>query len=260
MIYRAPVGEARSAIRQLNEIFPQEEGGESETVQATRDFLQLRNTHSNTKKKMVKVYAFPAGNTLDYHLKFLKKVLKRFRDKVVQKPEKSDVTLVFCPIVSRFETDVGCALSRVPDSARECMILVAMHHTFDPNYALPSQRQMEEHGVTLFVDCLFFEHKGLLRCSRNKNAIKEVRRQLKQRRKEPPALRWRCGSSLHEREPAHSRGNKRINLGNEGTRGRTDGRRARKRDERETKGRERTKRRAAADGWSEEQQPPQRQQ
>lgn len=64
--------------------------------------------------------------------------------------------------------------------AKECkkMILVAMHHTFDKDYTLPSHREQSYDGVILLVDCLFFENKGLLSCPRNKKAVKTVRKEV----------------------------------------------------------------------------------
>lgn len=58
------------------------------------------------------------------------------------------------------------------------VILVAMHHTFDEDYTLPNHRVLDNSAVTLFVDCLFFEKKGLLTCSRNKEAVKKVREEV----------------------------------------------------------------------------------
>lgn len=59
---------------------------------------------------MKKIYIHVAGNTLGSHTKFLRKLTQKGA-KVVESPEKSDVTIVFCPIVSRFETDIQSALS-----------------------------------------------------------------------------------------------------------------------------------------------------
>uniref|UniRef100_A0A3Q3M4J3 Uncharacterized protein n=1 Tax=Mastacembelus armatus TaxID=205130 RepID=A0A3Q3M4J3_9TELE len=95
------------------------------------------------------------------------------------KLENSDATVVFCPIVSRFETDVDSALSSISGKHLQILksrnvILVAMHHTYDPNYALPTNRQMEARGVRLCVDCLFYEKTGLLSCAHNKKSVKKV--------------------------------------------------------------------------------------
>lgn len=55
---------------------------------------------------------------------------------------------------------------------KEKLVLVAMHHTFDPDYILPDNRNLEQ--FELSVDCLFFEKTGLYKCPRNKKAIKKI--------------------------------------------------------------------------------------
>uniref|UniRef100_A0A087YHK1 Uncharacterized protein n=1 Tax=Poecilia formosa TaxID=48698 RepID=A0A087YHK1_POEFO len=87
-------------------------------------------------------------------------------------PDLSDYTIVFCPIVSRFETDIQSALSTVSGSRK--VILVAMHHTYDPNYTLPDKRSFDNTAVKLLVEFLFFEKKGLLKCPRNSKAKKAI--------------------------------------------------------------------------------------
>lgn len=59
---------------------------------------------------MKKIYVFKAGNTLGAHEKIVKKLTKRGA-KVVEEPDDSLETVVFCPIVSRYETDINSALS-----------------------------------------------------------------------------------------------------------------------------------------------------
>ena len=60
-------------------------------------------------EKMKKIFPYEAGKTLDSHKEFLRKLTKRGAKKV--ELDKSDVTIVFCPIVSRYETDINSALS-----------------------------------------------------------------------------------------------------------------------------------------------------
>ncbi|KAK9530497.1 hypothetical protein VZT92_011993 [Zoarces viviparus] len=127
---------------------------------------------------MTKIYAYIAGKTLNSHQAFLQKLTKKGA-KVVESPEKSDVIIVFCPIVSRYKTDIESALSNVPgDNPDQKLILVAMHHTFDKDYIFPKTEQ-ERCRVVLHVDCLFHEGTGLLTCPCNKEAVKMVRTKLK---------------------------------------------------------------------------------
>lgn len=144
---------------------------------------------------------------MDCHKKFVKK-LKRKGAKLVDSPKESDVTIVFCPIVSRFETDIKAALSSISgkhaemhmkmllhvlsfsciiyslmcvctkDLECEKVILVAMHHTFDTKYTIPNYRDLNNRAVILLVDCLFFETKGLLKCPLNRKAFKDIRKEV----------------------------------------------------------------------------------
>ncbi|GAA6225460.1 uncharacterized protein LOC103481128 [Lates japonicus] len=129
---------------------------------------------------MVRIYSYEAGKTLESHESILRKLAKKGAKKV-NSPEKRDATIIFCPIVSRFETDINTALeaasSEIPDLEHRKVIVVAMHHTFDPNYTLPNSRHTSR-GVTLLVDCLFYEKKGFLVCSQNKMAVKKVCKEL----------------------------------------------------------------------------------
>lgn len=152
-----------------------------------------------TKKKIL---VATAGNTLGCHKKFIKKLKKKGASEVTDK-DKSDIVILFCPIVSRFECDITAALSYAKGKDDGCenkqisfvimmqtldflsfpppkenkwnkLVLVAMHHTFDKAYVLPQHRNIEGRGIELLVECLFHENTGLLKCPRNKEAQKKV--------------------------------------------------------------------------------------
>ena len=53
-----------------------------------------------------------AGNTVNSHSKFVSKLTRRGA-KLATSPEASDALIVFCPIVSRFESDIEAALCDV---------------------------------------------------------------------------------------------------------------------------------------------------
>lgn len=67
---------------------------------------------------MVKIYPRVAGKTLGCDVKLLERIKKKGA-KVVESLEESDVTVVFCPIVSRFETDVNEALTSLSGKHEE---------------------------------------------------------------------------------------------------------------------------------------------
>ncbi|KAJ8396250.1 hypothetical protein AAFF_G00021170 [Aldrovandia affinis] len=85
--------------------------------------------------------------------------------------EDCDIILAFFPISSRTGVDIGEALQRIPD--HKSAILVMIHHTYDPNYIVPENRN-EIRSDVLAVDILFHEKKGLLNCQRNDLAVDTV--------------------------------------------------------------------------------------
>uniref|UniRef100_A0A8C8HSB8 Uncharacterized protein n=1 Tax=Oncorhynchus tshawytscha TaxID=74940 RepID=A0A8C8HSB8_ONCTS len=91
--------------------------------------------------------------------------------------EECDVILAFCPIVSRAGTDIEAALEQIP--AGKPVILVVLHHTFDPDYTVPDSSRLVTRGdEILTVDCLFHENQGLLECPRNESVLKDILKKL----------------------------------------------------------------------------------
>ncbi|KAK3542353.1 hypothetical protein QTP86_025926 [Hemibagrus guttatus] len=91
--------------------------------------------------------------------------------------EDSDVNVVFCPIVSRAGTDIAATLSRLQDD--KPTIVCVLHHTFDHNYSAPCSRSYERNNL-IMVDILFHEDSGLLKISKNDEAISRAGNYLKQ--------------------------------------------------------------------------------
>ncbi|KAK6297434.1 hypothetical protein J4Q44_G00320170 [Coregonus suidteri] len=55
------------------------------------------------------------------------------------------------------------------------VILVVLHHSFDPDYTVPDSSRLVTRGdVILTVDCLFHESKGLRGGPRNEEAIRKI--------------------------------------------------------------------------------------
>jgi hypothetical protein len=55
------------------------------------------------------------------------------------------------------------------------VILVVLHHTFNPDYTVPySSRLVTRSDVILTVDCLFHESLGLLDCPHNDAAVRNI--------------------------------------------------------------------------------------
>ncbi|KAL7834435.1 hypothetical protein SRHO_G00286820 [Serrasalmus rhombeus] len=116
------------------------------------------------------------GNTLGSHKEFVRILCKR-RAELQEVPtvEKCDVILAFCPVVSVAGIDTKNALQQLNDvSGSRPVVLVVLHHTFDPELIVLDSSRSVNREETLTVDCLFHEDKGLLQCRRNDEALSRV--------------------------------------------------------------------------------------
>ncbi|XP_029532554.1 uncharacterized protein LOC115139383 isoform X2 [Oncorhynchus nerka] len=126
---------------------------------------------------MDKFFTVVTGNTLGSHEKLMNRLAAKKHLTVVTSLEESDVILAFCSIVSRAGTDIEAALKQIP--AGKPVILVVLHHTFEPDYTVPDSSRLVTRGdVILTVDCLFYENQGLLECPRNEEAIEKILKSL----------------------------------------------------------------------------------
>ncbi|XP_055740951.1 uncharacterized protein LOC129825143 isoform X2 [Salvelinus fontinalis] len=126
---------------------------------------------------MDKFFTVVTGNTLGFHKELIHRLAAKRHLTEVMSLEESDVILAFCPIVSRAGTDVEAALQQIP--AGKPVILVVLHHTFDPDYTVPnSSKLVTREDVILTVDCLFHESNGLPKCPRNEEAIRKIQERL----------------------------------------------------------------------------------
>nr|XP_055055817.1 uncharacterized protein LOC129440466 isoform X1 [Misgurnus anguillicaudatus] len=99
--------------------------------------------------------------------------------------DKCDVIVVFCPIVSRAGTDISAALNQL-DNVDKRIILVVLHHTFDPDKTIPDSNAAVNREKTFAVDCLFYEDDGLLQCQTNEDAFEKIGRYLEMENIEKP--------------------------------------------------------------------------
>ncbi|XP_056873353.1 uncharacterized protein LOC130516325 isoform X7 [Takifugu flavidus] len=102
--------------------------------------------------------------------------MKRVGHTEVNIQEDADYYLVFCPVRHRIKTEIEEALEGLPDN--KAVILVVMHHTFDPDLVIVESRLQElPRNVRLTVDSLF--HQGrLLWCNRNDIAWNQIQKSL----------------------------------------------------------------------------------
>ncbi|XP_066508832.1 high mobility group nucleosome-binding domain-containing protein 5-like [Hoplias malabaricus] len=127
-------------------------------------------------REKVKFFCAVEGKTLNSHLEFIKHLKEGpFDVEEVFNVEESDFILFFCPIVSRPETDIEAALQNLQRlSDTKPVVLVVLHHTFNPHITLKDSSRSVNRKNTLTVDCVFHEDRGLLQCPRNQDAVKKV--------------------------------------------------------------------------------------
>ncbi|XP_047664136.1 uncharacterized protein LOC113660615 isoform X2 [Tachysurus fulvidraco] len=124
--------------------------------------------HGNTR-----YFVMITGNTLDSHKTFLDRLSISSNLHEVRAVNKSDVIIAFVPVVSRAGTDILSAMEIIPKD--KPVVLVILHHTFDPDIVVPDVRRHVNRTDVFAVDCLFHEDQGLLRCLRNDDAINAVK-------------------------------------------------------------------------------------
>ncbi|KAL7834442.1 hypothetical protein SRHO_G00286890 [Serrasalmus rhombeus] len=138
--------------------------------------------------RMIPYFTIVTGKTLEAD-KTIKKILqkKTVRLKEVFTEEESDFVLVFCVVTSVAKYDIITALQKlneIPDITP--VVLVVLHHTFDPGSAVPDSSEWVTRENTLTVDTLFHEDKGLLRCPKNDKALLNITEWLKLKEKVSP--------------------------------------------------------------------------
>ncbi|XP_056879675.1 uncharacterized protein LOC130520119 isoform X15 [Takifugu flavidus] len=122
-----------------------------------------------------KFFVYVASETKNAHMEWVSK-MKRVGHTEVNIQEDADFYLVFCPVKSRIKTDIDEALEGLPDN--KAIILVVMHHTFDPDLVIVESRLQElPRNVHLTVDSLFYRGR-LLRCNRNDIAWNQIQKSL----------------------------------------------------------------------------------
>ncbi|XP_023808549.1 uncharacterized protein LOC105357202 isoform X4 [Oryzias latipes] len=92
--------------------------------------------------------------------------------------EESCITIVFCPVTSRTGTDAEAAMEKVPGG--DPVILVLMHYSQEPKHISSSKLLSSNPNVVLEINIVYHDKKnGLLGCEQNKNAVLELKEELK---------------------------------------------------------------------------------
>ncbi|XP_054910338.1 uncharacterized protein si:ch211-245h14.1 isoform X2 [Poeciliopsis prolifica] len=115
-----------------------------------RNMSQQRDTGCGRR-----FYVLVAGKTEGAHHSIVGK-LRNAGQVEVYSHRDCDCVLVICPIASRVQTDITEALNKAPND--KPIILVVMHHTFNPNHIIAeSRRQVHHQNVRLTVDYFFHQ-------------------------------------------------------------------------------------------------------
>ncbi|KAK3509859.1 hypothetical protein QTP70_015971 [Hemibagrus guttatus] len=127
-------------------------------------------------KGITRCFVMVLGNTMDSHKTFMDHLTISPRLREVHSINDSDDIIAFVPVVSRAGTDIQAAMNKIPKD--KPVVLVMLHHTFNPDAVVPDVRSYVDRKDVFVVDCLFHEDQGLLRCPRNDDAIRAVKNHL----------------------------------------------------------------------------------
>ncbi|XP_060719388.1 restin homolog isoform X1 [Tachysurus vachellii] len=134
-----------------------------------------------TEKSYLKFKLILSGKTLNSHEDFITHLNQRVHLKEVNTEDECDFILGFCTIVSRAGTDIEAAMKRLHNiSGTKPVVLVVLHHTFDPECVVPDSIKCVNRKNMIAVDCLFYEDKGLLQCLKNKESLDKTSQYLKE--------------------------------------------------------------------------------
>ncbi|XP_073696886.1 uncharacterized protein [Garra rufa] len=142
----------------------------------TRTTIRAESTRNTIFNKGVKVWSILTGKTAMSHKHIISTLQTRIEDlREVQTVDKSDIVMVFCPIVSRVGTDIDAALKAFSNyTETKLAVLVVIHHTFDPEKMVPESSKCVNRTDILTVDYLFYEDTGLLKCQKNSDSTDKV--------------------------------------------------------------------------------------
>ncbi|XP_053347704.1 uncharacterized protein LOC128518578 isoform X2 [Clarias gariepinus] len=125
-----------------------------------------------------RIFSKVFGNTMNSHEFFMDRLKSNANLLEVSSENDCDVLISFVPIVSRAGTDIQAALEKIPKHSYKHIILVVLHHTFDPDFIAPDSRYSVNRNDVFAVDCLYYEDQGLLNCKNNDEALERVRTHL----------------------------------------------------------------------------------
>ncbi|KAF4090891.1 hypothetical protein AMELA_G00030750 [Ameiurus melas] len=148
---------------------------------SSNEFTPERVTRLRSPFKMtqatIRVFVKVLGRTMKSDKTFMDHLKISTKLRKVNSVNDSDVIIAFVPIVSRAGTDIAAAMEKIP--LNKPVVLVVLHHTYDQNYIAPDSRLCVNSDKVFAVDCLYHEDEGLLKCLRNDDAIRAVKKHLR---------------------------------------------------------------------------------
>ncbi|XP_008298626.1 uncharacterized protein LOC103371168 [Stegastes partitus] len=139
--------------------------------------------HLNFGRSKMKYRMVVSGKTLDSHQQLMDQLKITFQGNELQLEECNQdfqIVFVFCPIASRVATDVTAAMDDVKGAGDKPIILVLMHHSYEPRYVTHLRTWDEYTNVVLHLNVFFHESRGFLTCQENATAVSEIRAKLLQ--------------------------------------------------------------------------------
>ncbi|KAI5089532.1 hypothetical protein C0J45_20940, partial [Silurus meridionalis] len=124
-----------------------------------------------------KCFCIRTGKTLNSDAALIELLKKKIPADLqeVETVAECDFILVFCPVIRGLEIEFNAALKNLnqyPDTKRA--VLVMLHHTFDPEFAITGSVRVVNRENTIVVHCLFHEDEGLLKCGRNNESLDTI--------------------------------------------------------------------------------------
>ncbi|XP_069014533.1 uncharacterized protein [Embiotoca jacksoni] len=141
------------------------------------------DNRGNQQKTRVVYKMVVSGKTFDAHLQMLAKVkssecnLDLVNVEESQNNEDYQITIVFCPNVSRIGTDIDAAMSSF--TGDKPVILVVMHHVREAKPVTAVRTWSSHYKVVLYVNVFYHDTTGgLLKCQQNSDAASEIQKEL----------------------------------------------------------------------------------
>lgn len=135
--------------------------------------------HTHGSQTTVLCRSLVTGQTFGAHMQLIDQVKGQCKGQVqfVENSEDYQVTLVFCPVISRVGSDVEAAMNRITDD--KPVILVLMHHVYEPKPTTSVKTWTTDCEAVLYVDVFYHETvRGLITCSQNNLAVSSIQRKL----------------------------------------------------------------------------------